>query len=148
MKASARRSVSYVVEACDEERAHRLGVNSLAIDPNVQQTTNETTGHGGVLFSAGRDGVVASWDLHFEFHRPSVHADWELDHDFEVCIYALGLCVLLITTMVGFVHICRHRHPRQPIGRLLKCILTGSMILWCVKVEGLVCVYTCLYISI
>ncbi|KAI7883139.1 WD40 repeat-like protein [Lichtheimia hyalospora FSU 10163] len=83
MKASARRSVSYVVEACDEERAHRLGVNSLAIDPNVQQTMDENTGHGGVLFSAGRDGVVASWDLHFKFHRPSVHADWELDHDYE-----------------------------------------------------------------
>lgn len=100
MKASARRSVSYVVEACDEERAHRLGVNSLAIDPNVQQTMDGSTGHGGVLFSAGRDGVVASWDLHFKFHRPSVQAEWELDHDFQVCLYMrLVLCVLSITTM-------------------------------------------------
>ncbi|KAI8078256.1 WD40-repeat-containing domain protein [Gilbertella persicaria] len=59
MKAT-RHKVSYVVNLCNEERAHCLGVNSLAID---------TTREGGVLYSAGRDGVVASWDLHLKFKR-------------------------------------------------------------------------------
>ncbi|KAI7852561.1 WD40-repeat-containing domain protein [Circinella umbellata] len=70
MKAPARRSVSYVVEGSDEERAHRLGVNSLVIDPTVQlDTVNGDIATGGILYSAGRDGVVASWDLHVEHVR-------------------------------------------------------------------------------
>lgn len=55
MKGAARRKVSYVVDACETQHAHRLGVNSLAIDPN-----------NAVLYSAGRDGVVAGWNLHIQ----------------------------------------------------------------------------------
>ncbi|KAI9313548.1 hypothetical protein BX666DRAFT_1880333 [Dichotomocladium elegans] len=87
MKAPARRSVSYVVEANDEGRAHRLGVNSLAIDPNVQQDIGGDAGQGGVLYSAGRDGVVASWDLHFKYKRSTTDDDelsWTLSQDFTV----------------------------------------------------------------
>ncbi|KAG1453550.1 hypothetical protein G6F56_007542 [Rhizopus delemar] len=55
MKAATRCKVSYVVKSANDEQAHCLGVNSLAVD---------TLGNNGrVLYSAGRDGVVASWDL-------------------------------------------------------------------------------------
>ncbi|OBZ91909.1 hypothetical protein A0J61_00044 [Choanephora cucurbitarum] len=60
MNTATRRKVSYVVSSSNEEQAHCLGVNSLAID---------TTKDGGVLYSAGRDGVVASWDLHLNFEK-------------------------------------------------------------------------------
>ena len=104
MKAPARRSVSYVVEGSDEERAHRLGVNSLVIDPTVQlDTVNGDIATGGILYSAGRDGVVASWDLHVEHVREQQDTttddidpmngentnegdQWIFDQGFQVCI--------------------------------------------------------------
>ncbi|KAL4785540.1 hypothetical protein BJX76DRAFT_176682 [Aspergillus varians] len=44
--------VTYVLPPSDEPAGHRLGINGLAIDPE-----NST------LYSAGRDGVICSWDL-------------------------------------------------------------------------------------
>ncbi|KAL5341574.1 Pkinase-domain-containing protein [Aspergillus crustosus] len=44
--------VTYVLPPPDAPGGHRLGVNGLAIDPE-----NST------LYSAGRDGVICSWDL-------------------------------------------------------------------------------------
>lgn len=47
-----RRRVSYVISLSNNQQAHCLGINSLAIDSSHD-----------VLYSAGRDGIVASWDL-------------------------------------------------------------------------------------
>lgn len=60
MKAATRRKVSYVVNLCNEKQAHCLGVNSLAINTSTE---------GGVLYSAGRDGIIASWDLHLDLDK-------------------------------------------------------------------------------
>lgn len=88
MRASTRRNVSYVVEASDEERAHRLGVNSLAIDPNATLDLEGESPVGGILYSAGRDGVVASWDLHMDLSSSSFpenrHADVEQQQQQQV----------------------------------------------------------------
>ncbi|PYH44543.1 Pkinase-domain-containing protein [Aspergillus saccharolyticus JOP 1030-1] len=46
--------VTYVLPLPDAPGGHRLGVNGLAVD------TDES-----ILYSAGRDGVVCSWDLNF-----------------------------------------------------------------------------------
>ncbi|QKX58531.1 uncharacterized protein TRUGW13939_05655 [Talaromyces rugulosus] len=44
--------VSYVLPLPDAPGGHRLGVNGLAVDSD-----------NGILYSAGRDGVLCSWDL-------------------------------------------------------------------------------------
>ncbi|KAL0092183.1 WD40-repeat-containing domain protein [Phycomyces blakesleeanus] len=74
MKASTRRKVSYVVQQKDEERAHCLGVNSLAL--------HTPPGSSGVLYSAGRDGVVAGWDLHMPI-TDRHDKGWVLDETLE-----------------------------------------------------------------
>ncbi|ORY94461.1 WD40-repeat-containing domain protein [Syncephalastrum racemosum] len=93
MKGAARRKVSYVVDTCETQHAHRLGVNSLAIDPN-----------NAVLYSAGRDGVVAGWDLHIqpdsnETSKPpnatsrmfsQLHTDWVND----ICLAHNNSCLI------------------------------------------------------
>lgn len=66
MKAATRRKVSYVVNLCNEKQAHCLGVNSLAIDTSTE---------GGVLYSAGRDGIIASWDLHLDLDKRKEEMD-------------------------------------------------------------------------
>ncbi|KAI8974896.1 WD40-repeat-containing domain protein [Pilobolus umbonatus] len=75
MKKSSRRKVSYVVNSSTEEQAHCLGVNSLAIHPAT-----------GILYSAGRDGIVAAWDLHLNEKGKTtctafsqIHTDWVND---------------------------------------------------------------------
>ncbi|KAL0135275.1 WD domain-containing protein [Mucor lusitanicus] len=77
MKAATRRKVSYVVKLCNEEQTHCLGVNSLAIDTSNCNAKTENA-EGGVLYSAGRDGIVASWDLHMDFKR-NTDEKWKLD---------------------------------------------------------------------
>ncbi|RUS29832.1 WD40-repeat-containing domain protein, partial [Jimgerdemannia flammicorona] len=67
MTKATRRKVSYVIKSGSEEHAHRLGVNSLALDITTTHGPEGTP--GGILYSAGRDGMVAAWDLHFNF-RP------------------------------------------------------------------------------
>ncbi|KAF7731707.1 hypothetical protein EC973_008879 [Apophysomyces ossiformis] len=87
MKASTRRKVSYVVKQRNEEQAHCLGVNSLALDPTAVVETSENAAVGGVLYSAGRDGVVAGWDIHMKFKREQELANntsgdkWVLDRE-------------------------------------------------------------------
>jgi WD repeat-containing protein 48 len=85
MKAPTRRKVSYVVKLCNEDQAHCLGVNSLAIDTSHCKSTGDTA-EGGVLYSAGRDGIVASWDLHLNFRKETSDATekWRLDGTTQV----------------------------------------------------------------
>ncbi|KAI8390199.1 WD40-repeat-containing domain protein [Blakeslea trispora] len=97
MNTATRRKVSYVVSFSNEEQAHCLGVNSLAID---------TTKDGGILYSAGRDGVVASWHLNFTQAKDKtttddsrkttckafsqMHTDWVND----IVLCQAGTCVV------------------------------------------------------
>ncbi|KAI7898188.1 WD40-repeat-containing domain protein [Cokeromyces recurvatus] len=80
MKAATRRKVSYVVKSCNEEQMHCLGINSLAIDTSFHNKTGDNA-EGGVLFSAGRDGIVAGWDLNMKFKREIINSGekWKLD---------------------------------------------------------------------
>ncbi|KAG1438469.1 hypothetical protein G6F56_012631 [Rhizopus delemar] len=85
MKAATRRKISYVVKSRNDEQAHCLGVNSLAIDAS-QSNVNETTAHGGLLYSAGRDGVVASWDLSLQFKKEfkkNGEESWSIDRQLQ-----------------------------------------------------------------
>ncbi|KAL5364102.1 hypothetical protein BJX96DRAFT_156763 [Aspergillus floccosus] len=52
--------VTYVLPLPDAPGGHRLGVNSLTIDPD-----------NSILYSAGRDGVVCSWDLNLPLPKSS-----------------------------------------------------------------------------
>lgn len=78
MKVTTRRKISYVVKSNNEEQAHCLGVNSLAIDSSSRESA-----HGGILYSAGRDGIVASWDLHLNL-KPENKEKWVVDKSIEV----------------------------------------------------------------
>ncbi|CAG8554257.1 4650_t:CDS:2, partial [Scutellospora calospora] len=65
MRRASRRRVSYVITHNKDDHGHLLGINSLALDTT---TLNPETGKPeGILYSAGRDGVIASWDLHLPF---------------------------------------------------------------------------------
>ncbi|CAG8499312.1 1077_t:CDS:10 [Ambispora leptoticha] len=69
----ARRRVSYVITHDQNEHGHLLGVNSLAIDTN---TVNPDSGKPeGILYTAGRDGVISSWDLHLPFREKKERRD-------------------------------------------------------------------------
>lgn len=60
--------ISYVLRKDENRNAHLLGVNALALDTSTF-TAKDTHGHGvpgGILYTGGRDGMIASWDLHFE----------------------------------------------------------------------------------
>ncbi|TGZ83715.1 WD40 repeat-like protein [Ascodesmis nigricans] len=63
MARKARQRISYVLPLANSP-GHRLGVNSLAIDSN------------GILYSAGRDGAICSWNLNVDLndHSHSNHA--------------------------------------------------------------------------
>ncbi|KAI9265919.1 WD40-repeat-containing domain protein [Sporodiniella umbellata] len=92
MGVATRCKVSYVVKSANDEQAHCLGVNSLAID---------TTENAQVLYSAGRDGAIASWDLGPSFTRDSTkpsrckafsqtHTDWVND----IVLCDKGTCIV------------------------------------------------------
>lgn len=49
----SRTLIRYTIPLDSSSQSHRLGVNSLVIDPS----------HSGTLYSAGRDGLIAAWDL-------------------------------------------------------------------------------------
>ncbi|KAI9155358.1 UBP9-binding protein [Paramyrothecium foliicola] len=55
MAKKARQRISYVLESARSAGGHRLGVNGLAVDDR-----------NGILYSAGRDGIVCAWDFDFE----------------------------------------------------------------------------------
>ncbi|KAF9541159.1 hypothetical protein EC957_003351 [Mortierella hygrophila] len=74
--------ISYVLRKDENRNAHLLGVNALALDTTTLTASPEPTGHnhhehhhhhsskhklpGGILYTGGRDGMIAAWDLHFE----------------------------------------------------------------------------------
>ncbi|KAF9298122.1 hypothetical protein BGZ88_007925 [Linnemannia elongata] len=75
--------ISYVLRKDENRNAHLLGVNALALDTTTLTATPEPTAHhhhhhhhhhhssrhqlpGGILYTGGRDGMIAAWDLHFE----------------------------------------------------------------------------------
>ncbi|KAF9915766.1 hypothetical protein BX616_005440 [Lobosporangium transversale] len=82
--------ISYVLRKDENRNAHLLGVNALALDTTTPTTpiqpssltTNIVTAKerrrhssrhyvpGGILYTGGRDGMIAAWDLHFESPIP------------------------------------------------------------------------------
>ncbi|KAF8982692.1 hypothetical protein BGZ46_000810 [Entomortierella lignicola] len=77
--------ISYVLRKDENRNAHLLGVNALALDTttltaNSESYTSRNEGShrerrhhhskyhvpGGILYTGGRDGMIAAWDLHFE----------------------------------------------------------------------------------
>ncbi|KAF9192874.1 hypothetical protein BGZ51_004637 [Haplosporangium sp. Z 767] len=89
--------ISYVLRKDENRNAHLLGVNALALDTttltaNPHQSTAPQDHHrnkrhsylekhdhrpkyhmpGGILYTGGRDGMIAAWDLHLE---SPVHRD-------------------------------------------------------------------------
>jgi hypothetical protein len=58
--------IRYVLPFAHSQPGHRLGINSLALD-----TTNGTSGAEpqGILYSAGRDGMVSAWDLGLQLKK-------------------------------------------------------------------------------
>ncbi|CAG8458613.1 6499_t:CDS:10 [Paraglomus occultum] len=67
MRRGPRRRVSYVISHDNKEQGHFLGANSLALDTT---TVNPKTGRPeGILYTAGRDGLIYSWDLHLPFRQ-------------------------------------------------------------------------------
>lgn len=131
MKAATRRKVSYVVKLCNEEQTHCLGVNSLAIDTSHYNTANN---EGGVLYSAGRDGIVASWDLHLKVAKDTKDK-WRLDGQAQVYLNIYnGKKQKYISKNMSI----RPQFPRPHVRLFHKCIQIGSTILFCVKVEPVV----------
>lgn len=102
MKAATRRKVSYVVKLCNEEQTHCLGVNSLAIDTSNCNAKTDNA-EGGVLYSAGRDGIVASWDLHMDFKR-NTDEKWKLDGETKASAEGEGLLFVARTHAMMYTH--------------------------------------------
>ena len=99
--------ISYVLRKDETRNAHLLGVNALALDTTTLTANSDSIhlephsqdGHhshsrrsrhslpGGILYTGGRDGMIASWDLHFEvkqaFNGPPCYAVM------QSCCYAL-----------------------------------------------------------
>ncbi|KAG0297416.1 hypothetical protein BGZ96_006596 [Linnemannia gamsii] len=82
--------ISYVLRKDENRNAHLLGVNALALDTSTLTASPASTAHnhnhnhdhhhhhhtsskhqlpGGILYTGGRDGMIAAWDLHFEVSR-------------------------------------------------------------------------------
>ena len=53
--------IRYVLPFAHSQPGHRLGINSLALDTT---TESNAAGPQGILYSAGRDGMVSAWDVH------------------------------------------------------------------------------------
>ena len=70
--------ISYVLRKDENRNAHLLGVNALALDTSTLTAfTPDSASHhhhhhhkhslpGGILYTGGRDGMIAAWDLHLE----------------------------------------------------------------------------------
>jgi hypothetical protein len=50
---------------------HRLGINSLALDTTTPSSATSGGGNAecGILYTAGRDGMVSGWDLNLQLKR-------------------------------------------------------------------------------
>ncbi|KAI8904953.1 hypothetical protein DFJ77DRAFT_479920 [Powellomyces hirtus] len=68
MRRSDRYRVSYALrENYGSQQLHCAGINSLALD---ETTPTEADGQpGGILYTAGRDSVINSWECHMDFAR-------------------------------------------------------------------------------
>lgn len=97
MRATTRRKVSYVVKNENDDHAHRLGVNSLALDPTAGRDASNPN-LGGILYSAGRDGVIAGWDLHMPFQRASKFEIDEPEDEKSGRSWFLDQCAVQATT--------------------------------------------------
>ncbi|KAI8809974.1 hypothetical protein BJ742DRAFT_770779 [Cladochytrium replicatum] len=68
---SARRPryrISYIVRGDDApEPHHTTGINSLALDLSTPTESNGTP--GGILYTASRDSIVNSWEVHVDYQR-------------------------------------------------------------------------------
>lgn len=73
----SRTLVRYTIPLDSGSRFHRLGVNSLAIDPT----------NGGTLYSGGRDGLIAAWDLSTTNEMEKLRVD-SVDNGFKHGIQA------------------------------------------------------------
>lgn len=118
MKVTTRRKISYVVKSDNLEQAHCLGVNSLAIDTTNCHSSNEQSTHGGTLYSAGRDGIVASWDLHLNLKQSS-NEKWVVDNSMKV----ISDYIYIRDNHLNSSSCCRYRKPL--VKPFLKCIQTG-----------------------
>ncbi|KAF9425093.1 hypothetical protein BGZ94_007855 [Podila epigama] len=61
--------ISYVLRKDGNRNAHLLGVNALALD-TTSVTSQPGNVPGGILYTGGRDGMIAAWDLHLEAPVP------------------------------------------------------------------------------
>ncbi|KAG0234464.1 hypothetical protein BGW41_001137 [Actinomortierella wolfii] len=57
-------TISYVLRKDKNSSGHLLGVNALAFDHTTPTTADGIP--GGILYTAGRDGMIAAWDVHLE----------------------------------------------------------------------------------
>ncbi|KAK9459214.1 uncharacterized protein V1516DRAFT_567654 [Lipomyces oligophaga] len=53
------RKITYLLASDSNQNGHTLGVNSIAVDPTPPLHST----HAGLLYTAGRDGMVISWNL-------------------------------------------------------------------------------------
>src|SRR5579871_4278826 len=59
--------IRYVLPFAHSQPGHRLGINSLALDPSF--ITNHDTGEQGILYTAGRDGMVSAWNVNLQLRK-------------------------------------------------------------------------------
>lgn len=66
--------IRYVLPVSQAQPGHRLGINSLAIDTATHAPAHDASGTParGILYSAGRDGMVSAWDLNLQLRRHDV----------------------------------------------------------------------------
>lgn len=69
MRRAAKRKVSYVITHNKDDHGHLLGINSLALDTTTLSSSGKPE---GILYSAGRDGVINSWDLHLPLRKQTM----------------------------------------------------------------------------
>lgn len=62
--------IRYVLPVAQAQPGHRLGINSLALDTTTPSALgNGGNGPRGILYTAGRDGMVSAWDLNLQLKR-------------------------------------------------------------------------------
>ena len=59
--------IRYVLPFPQSQTGHRLGINSLALDTST--ITQNASGPQGILYSAGRDGMVSAWNLNLQLKK-------------------------------------------------------------------------------
>lgn len=65
--AHAPNRIRYVLPFPHSQPGHRLGINSLALDTST--ITYNAAGPQGILYSAGRDGMVSAWNLNLHLKK-------------------------------------------------------------------------------